>query len=61
MNTLIEDDVLEADLSSLAFARISALPFAPRYSPPPLVIAVNTEVNPTDPEAGSWELPVSKP
>ncbi|KAL3124105.1 hypothetical protein niasHT_004694 [Heterodera trifolii] len=57
VNTLIDEDLLEADLSSLAFARISALPFAPKYSPPPLVIAVNTEVNPTDPEAGTWELP----
>uniref|UniRef100_A0A914I6I6 Integrin alpha-2 domain-containing protein n=1 Tax=Globodera rostochiensis TaxID=31243 RepID=A0A914I6I6_GLORO len=43
VNTLIDEDLLEADLSSLA--------------PPPLVIAVNTEVNPTDPEAGTWELP----
>lgn len=57
VNTLIDDDVLDGDISSLAFARISALPVAPKYSPPPLVIAVNTEVNPTDPEAGTWELP----
>lgn len=58
VNTLIDDDVLDGDISSLAFARISALPFANNYSPPPLVIAVNTAVNPTDPEAGTWELPV---
>ena len=58
VNTLIDDDVLDGDISSLAFARISALPFAPKYSPPPLVISVNTAVNPTDPEAGTWELPV---
>jgi hypothetical protein len=58
VNTLIDDDVLDGDISSLAFARISALPFAPKYNPPPLAIAVNTEVNPTDPDAGTWELPV---
>jgi hypothetical protein len=38
VNTLIEDDVLDGDISSLAFARINSLPFAPKYSPPPLVI-----------------------
>uniref|UniRef100_A0A1I8B8M8 Integrin_alpha2 domain-containing protein n=1 Tax=Meloidogyne hapla TaxID=6305 RepID=A0A1I8B8M8_MELHA len=57
LNTLIDDNHLDGDISSIALARISALPYAPKYSPPPLLIAVNTEVNPTDPEAGVWELP----
>ena len=58
LNTLIDENHLDGEISSIALARISALPFAPKYSPPALLIAVNTEVNPTDPEAGIWELPV---
>uniref|UniRef100_A0A914LSE6 Integrin alpha-2 domain-containing protein n=2 Tax=Meloidogyne TaxID=189290 RepID=A0A914LSE6_MELIC len=57
LNTLIDENHLDGEISSIALARISALPFAPKYSPPALLIAVNTEVNPTDPEAGIWELP----
>jgi hypothetical protein len=57
VNTLIDDNVYEADISSLAFAQITSLPHAPKYSPPPQVIAVTTDVNPTDPEQYNQGIP----
>lgn len=41
LNTLIDNEVEEAqDVTSLAFARITSLPFAPKYTPPPQYLAV---------------------
>lgn len=57
VNTLIDDNVYEADISSLAFAQITSLPHAPSFSPPPQVIAVTTDVNPTDPEQYQQGIP----
>ncbi|KAH7697269.1 integrin alpha pat-2, partial [Aphelenchoides avenae] len=47
-NTLIDDSVYSADLSSLAFAQITSLPHAPSVVPLAQVIAVTTDANPTD-------------
>ncbi|TKR77440.1 hypothetical protein L596_018414 [Steinernema carpocapsae] len=57
VNTLIDDNIFEADISSLALAKISALPNSPQYSPAPQLIAVTTDVNPTDPELYQREVP----
>uniref|UniRef100_A0AC35TM88 Integrin_alpha2 domain-containing protein n=1 Tax=Rhabditophanes sp. KR3021 TaxID=114890 RepID=A0AC35TM88_9BILA len=57
VNSLIEDTVYEADISSLALAKIISLPIAPKYSPPPQSIAVSTNINPTDPEAIAQNVP----
>ncbi|KAK0416576.1 hypothetical protein QR680_012569 [Steinernema hermaphroditum] len=57
VNTLIDDNIFEADISSLALAKISALPNVPHYVPTPQLIAVTTDVNPTDPELYRREVP----
>ncbi|CAD5219487.1 unnamed protein product [Bursaphelenchus xylophilus] len=57
LNSLIDSDSHEAEVSSLAFAQITSLPYAPKYQPPPQVIAVTTNVNPIDPESIGWGLP----
>uniref|UniRef100_A0A0N5BHX5 Integrin_alpha2 domain-containing protein n=1 Tax=Strongyloides papillosus TaxID=174720 RepID=A0A0N5BHX5_STREA len=57
VNSLIDDSVYEADISSLALARITSLPIAPKYSPPPQIFSVTTDVNPTDPEQFAPDLP----
>jgi hypothetical protein len=41
VNTLIDSEIEEAqEVTSLAFARITSLPFAPKYTPPPQYLAV---------------------
>uniref|UniRef100_A0A0N4Z9E8 Integrin_alpha2 domain-containing protein n=1 Tax=Parastrongyloides trichosuri TaxID=131310 RepID=A0A0N4Z9E8_PARTI len=57
VNSLIDDTVYEADISSLALAKITSLPIAPKYSPPPQIVSVTTDVNPTDPEQFAPDLP----
>uniref|UniRef100_A0A915C439 Integrin alpha-2 domain-containing protein n=1 Tax=Parascaris univalens TaxID=6257 RepID=A0A915C439_PARUN len=57
LNTLIDNDIMEADISSIGIAKISALPSAPRYSPPAQLTAVTTDVNPTDPEQAQRGVP----
>ncbi|VDM40683.1 unnamed protein product [Toxocara canis] len=57
LNTLIDNNILEADISSIGIAKISALPSAPRYSPPSQLTAVTTDVNPTDPEQAQRGVP----
>jgi hypothetical protein len=43
-NTLIDNNLYEAeDIASLAFAQITSLPFAPKYTPPPQVFAVSLD------------------
>uniref|UniRef100_A0A1I7ZRW7 Integrin_alpha2 domain-containing protein n=1 Tax=Steinernema glaseri TaxID=37863 RepID=A0A1I7ZRW7_9BILA len=55
LNTLIDDNIFEADISSLALAKVSTLPNAPHSAP--LLLAVTTDVNPTDPELYRREVP----
>uniref|UniRef100_A0A914YIK9 Integrin alpha-2 domain-containing protein n=1 Tax=Panagrolaimus superbus TaxID=310955 RepID=A0A914YIK9_9BILA len=51
VNTLIEDNIYEADISSLGFVQVTELPHSTTYRPLPQVAAVTTDVNPTDTEA----------
>ncbi|EJD76094.1 integrin alpha pat-2 [Loa loa] len=57
VNTLIDNNIYEADISSIGMAKISALPSAPRYNPPAQLVAVTTDVNPTDPEQAKRGVP----
>ncbi|MFH4978695.1 hypothetical protein AB6A40_005404 [Gnathostoma spinigerum] len=57
INTLIDNNILEADISSIGIAKISSLPSAPQYSPPAQLTAVTTDVNPTDPEVSQRGVP----
>lgn len=41
LNTLIDNNIYEADISSIGIAKISALPSAPRYNPPAQLVAVS--------------------
>ena len=51
LNTLVDNGYIEAeDYGSLAFAQITSLPFAPRFTPPAQALGVFTKVNPIDPE-----------
>lgn len=50
VNTLIDNSIFEADISSLAIAQITSLPHVPKYTPPAQVVAVcfifkNTKIN----------------
>lgn len=40
LNTLIDNNIFEADISSIGLAKIFALPNAPRYNPPAQLVAV---------------------
>lgn len=40
VNTLIDNNIYEADISSIGIAKISALPSAPHYNPPAQLVAV---------------------
>lgn len=40
INTLIDNNIFDADISSIGIAKISALPNAPRYNPPAQLVAV---------------------
>ncbi|VDO48601.1 unnamed protein product, partial [Brugia timori] len=40
VNTLIDNNIYEADISSIGIAKISALPSAPRYNPPAQLVAL---------------------
>lgn len=61
LNTLIDDNFL--DISSLAFAQITQIvsknkkSTSQKYRPPAQVVAVTTEMNPTDPEQFSLNIP----
>ncbi|MCP9258717.1 Integrin alpha pat-2 [Dirofilaria immitis] len=57
VNTLIDNNIYEADISSIGMAKISALPSVPRYNPPAQLVAVTTDVNPTDPEQAQHGVP----
>ncbi|VDO60892.1 unnamed protein product [Onchocerca flexuosa] len=57
VNTLIDNNIYEADISSIGLAKISALPSVPRYNPPAQLVAVTTDVNPTDPEQAQHGVP----
>uniref|UniRef100_A0A915PYQ2 Integrin alpha-2 domain-containing protein n=1 Tax=Setaria digitata TaxID=48799 RepID=A0A915PYQ2_9BILA len=57
VNTLIDNNIYEADISSIGMAKISALPNAPHYNPPAQLVAVTTDVNPTDPEQAQRGVP----
>lgn len=41
LNTLIDNNIYEADISSIGIAKISALPTAPLYNPPAQLVAVS--------------------
>ncbi|KAI1728998.1 integrin alpha domain-containing protein [Ditylenchus destructor] len=56
VNTLIDDNIAGADISSLAIAQITSMPNAPKFTPPAQLVAVTTDVNPTDPEQAT-EIP----
>ncbi|TKR77446.1 hypothetical protein L596_018418 [Steinernema carpocapsae] len=57
VNTLIDDEIFEANISSLALAKISQLSHGSKYIPPPQIIAVTTDVNPIDPDTYSQGIP----
>ncbi|EJW70296.1 hypothetical protein WUBG_18797 [Wuchereria bancrofti] len=42
VNTLIDNNIYEADISSIGIAKISALPSAPRYNPPAQLVAIRS-------------------
>uniref|UniRef100_A0A7E4WBD7 Integrin_alpha2 domain-containing protein n=1 Tax=Panagrellus redivivus TaxID=6233 RepID=A0A7E4WBD7_PANRE len=51
VNTLIDDNVFEADISSLGFANVVELPHGANYKLLPQVVAMTTHVNPVDTDA----------
>ncbi|KAK0416580.1 hypothetical protein QR680_012572 [Steinernema hermaphroditum] len=57
LNTLIDGEMFEANISSLALAKISALSHGAKYIPPPQIIAVTTDVNPIDPDQYGQRIP----
>jgi len=58
INTLIDDTIYEADISSLAIAKVSSGAATPKgYTPPTHLLAVTTDVNPTDPESSQRPVP----
>ncbi|VDK54636.1 unnamed protein product [Anisakis simplex] len=59
LNTLVTNNILEADISSIGIAKITSLSNAPssKYNPPAQLTAVTTDVNPTDPEQSQRGVP----
>uniref|UniRef100_A0A914VMF3 Integrin alpha-2 domain-containing protein n=1 Tax=Plectus sambesii TaxID=2011161 RepID=A0A914VMF3_9BILA len=58
VNTLIDKAYFDADISSLAIAKVSSVPFAPKdFDPPSQMAIVTTNVNPTGDIEGPRSVP----